>query len=272
MVIARVGPPLGVDDRAVVGEVRPGADRDAPLARDLVDAQDVHVGVDRVVDALRVHGRRSLSGGDVDAVVGKVRLDRAVLRHADQRRVPPGGGSGSQIRVRAADRLGDAVDQVRVELQVDRLGIQQLGEAQRVGRRLQARRREVVGLVREEPARSGVGVGRLQQHARAVEPQRRHAPGDVLLQPGRDREHLGRHERDLAPAALQDERVGVQAGALALRHAVLAGEPAEVVARLRWRDVGLPGARAQRRGAGRGSGDEDRDDGCEDTPAHADGG
>ncbi len=272
VMIARVRPPLGVDDRSVVGEVRPCADRDAPLARDLVHAQDVHVRVDRLVDALRVHGRRSVTGGDVDAVVGKMRLDRAVLRDAEQRRMPPGGRRGSQVRVRAADRLGDPVDEVRVELQVDRLGIHQLGEAQRVGHGLQARCREVVGLVREEPARRGVRVGGLQQHARAIEPQRRHAPGDVLLQPGRDREHLGRHERQLARAALQDERVGIQACALPLRHAVLAREPAEVVARLRRRDVGLPGARAQRRGAGRGSGDEDRDDGCEDTPAHADGG
>jgi hypothetical protein len=120
-----------VDDRAVGGEVRPGADRDVhraharvlvaprpavcPPPAQLVDPQDVDVRVDRVRVAARVLGDVARAVGRVvDAEVREVRLEAAVLGQPDERGVAPGGRRGREVRVRLADRQGNAIDEERV--------------------------------------------------------------------------------------------------------------------------------------------------------------
>jgi hypothetical protein len=77
-------------DRAVVREVRPPADRHvhrlALAAHDLVHAQHVDVGVDRVLVAARVVLHAALAVPHHDPVVVQVRLEAAVDREPDDAR------------------------------------------------------------------------------------------------------------------------------------------------------------------------------------------
>ena len=72
---------LGGDDRAVVGERRPGADGCARVVGlDPIDAQDAHQRVDRVRVAERILIDAALPDLLDHPVVGEMRLEAAVLR------------------------------------------------------------------------------------------------------------------------------------------------------------------------------------------------
>ena len=128
----------GLGDRAVVGEVRPAADRHplAPpasaAAHELVHAQHVDARVDRVARAVGVLGRAPLAVLARDPVVGQVGLDAAVAGQPSQLPGAPAGHGGAQVTVGPDDRLGDLLDQERVELAVGRGRVEQPDDGGRV--------------------------------------------------------------------------------------------------------------------------------------------
>jgi hypothetical protein len=235
-------------DRAVIGEVGPRADRDphalAAAADDLVDAQHVDRRVDGVGVAARIVGLTALTAVLDDPVVGQVRLDRPVAREAHDAVRPPAGARGSEVAVRADDRLLDLLEDEAVELRVGRLRVEEAEERGRVGGGLQTGRRGVergeVGVA----AGTRVRVRRRHDDVLLGEPARAKPVTDLLDHPARDHEQVDGDEGHLAPVALEHDRAREQARVLPLADAVRASPPAQVVARARG-DVGLAGAGGQ---------------------------
>ena len=122
---------VGRGGRQVDREVDPAGERRAVQA---VDAQDPQSRVARVLGAARVVGRVALAVEQVEAVVGEVRLDRAVAVHVEHAPGAPRGADRHALGVRLADRARELLD---------------LPVGQAVGTRVRVRARVEDRLVRE---------------------------------------------------------------------------------------------------------------------------
>ena len=100
VVVAVVIGEAGFDDGAVVGERGPDPDRHPAAAENLVDAQHVHLRVERVPRAQRILFGRALIELLEDAMPGQMALERAVLGETEKLGFAPTGDSGGAIRVR----------------------------------------------------------------------------------------------------------------------------------------------------------------------------
>jgi hypothetical protein len=206
----------------MVGEGGPRADRHPPATHALVDAQHVHLRVDRVLVAARVLLGGALAVAQDHAVVGEVRLQAAVLREAEDPRRAPAGARRPEVVVRPRYRGRDLVVQEAVELRVGGRGVHERVERERIGRGLHARRRRVQRREVGVAARAGVRVRGRDQDVLLGEAAVGERLADLLEHPARDHEQVDLDEGDLAPVALEHHRARVEPRVLAVRRAVRA--------------------------------------------------
>jgi hypothetical protein len=171
----------------------------------LIDAQDVDGRIDRIGVAAGVLVDAAAVGPLVEAVVGQVGPEAAVLRDAEQRGLTPADCARPQVGVGSADGLGELVGHEAVH---DRIGLA-VGHARQRRVAVAGQDRVVAREVHIARLRA-VGVGGRVNDVLLGEASPGQQRGGVADHPRAQREQILGDQRHLLPALIDDDRPRVQ--------------------------------------------------------------